>query len=267
MRPPSLGSDAPRHLDEHGGVAPTGRVFDGGPVRESSRGGPLAPAPPGRGGTGQVLHEHHHQHHHEHDGAAGTSSRVGRWPTWAIAGRGLVLSEEFAEADVSLLASVVGGPLRLPQRGPERRGRCRSGCAGWRRARPAGLVEVARNADRRSGRARVGSADPGGCLPGRSPCKVDLSGHGLPGAPPLWTPPWPLRGGPWTPARWRRAEVLSWVSHGREFGLSGGAHRGSAERWSAPGQGRGRAFVVGVRHAWSVPRQRRATSAAVREET
>ena len=169
-----------------------------------SRGGPLAPAPPGRGGTGQVLHEHHHHHHHEHDGAAGTSSRVWPWPTWAIAGRGLVLSEEFAEADVSLLASVVGGPLRLPQRGPERRGRCRSGCAGWRRAEPAGLVEVARNADRRSGRARVGSADPEGCLPGRSPCKGDLSGHGLPGAPPLWTPPWPLRGGPWTPARWRK---------------------------------------------------------------
>jgi len=179
----------------------------------------------------------------------------------------LVLSEEVAEADVSLLVQVVGGPLRLPRRGPERRGRCRSGCAAWRRARPSCFVEVARNAVRRSGRAGGGIVGSSERLPGRSPCKVDLSGHGLPGAPPLWTPPWPLRGGPWTPARWRRAEVLSWVSDGREFGLAGGAHRGSAERWSAPGQGRGRAVVVGVRHAWSVPRQRRATSAAVREET
>jgi len=51
-------------------------------------GGPLAPAPPGRGGTGQVLHEHHHHHHHEHDGVAWTSMhRVHSWPTWAIAGR------------------------------------------------------------------------------------------------------------------------------------------------------------------------------------
>ena len=115
--------------------------------------------------------------------------RAQSWPTWAIAGRGLVLAGWGDDPRGDLLAEVVAGPLRLPQEGPEGRGPCRPGCAGWRRARPGVLAEVAGNAGRRSGRAGGAIGQSTGRLPGRSPRKGDLSGHGLPGAPPLSTPP------------------------------------------------------------------------------
>jgi len=134
-------------------------------------------------------------------------------------------------------------PWGLPRGGTERRRRCRRGCAGRRRARPRVSVEVARNARWRSGRASSGIAGPEGRLPGRSPCRGVLSGHGLPGAPPLWTPPWPLRGGPWTPTRWHRWLVVAWFSCGRQSVCAGGSRRGSAEGWGVPGEGRGRAVL------------------------
>jgi len=176
-----------------------------------------APGPP-RGGSERRLHggfhQHQHQHQHQHDGVAWRSTHRARsWPTWTVAGRGRVLSKEAAEVDVSVLASVVDGSLGLPRRGPERRGRRRSGGAGRRRAGPVGLVEGVMNAGRWSGRGGGGIVGSTGRLRERSPCKDDLSGHGLRGLCPSG------------PRRGRCAAAPGPPRGGSERGLHGGFHQ------------------------------------------
>jgi len=106
----------------------------------------LAPAPPGRGGTGQVPHEHQHQHQHQHDvvattyaSEAATSGDDSPRPSAASPQRRPRRTRRGGDDSPRPFSAVVGISVRAPSsaarpRSPPRRTprTGRTECARWR---------------------------------------------------------------------------------------------------------------------------------------